>query len=70
MNVRVKLHWSEGDPALTVTEDAEGLTALVDPRLSEAQVKAACAQLDGAGEAVWQQWQERVGLSAEGGPAT
>lgn len=69
MDVRVELFWFHGEPGLTVTEDANGVTAVVDPRLSDQQVRAACAELDGMGDAVLHQWQALVGLSPEGGPA-
>lgn len=69
MDVRVALQWSDGEPGLAVSEGDEGVTAIVDPRLSDHQVKAACAQLDGVGDAVFRQWQGLVGLTAEEGSA-
>ena len=69
MDVRVELHWFEGEPSLVIEEGADGPVALVDPRLSDQQVKAACAELDGLGDAVLQQWHALVGLSREGGLA-
>ena len=69
MDVRVALQWSDGEPSLALTEGPDGITAVVDPRLSDQQVKAACADLDGVGDAVLRQWQALVGLTPEGGPA-
>lgn len=69
MDVRVALQWSDGEPCLALTEGSDGITAVVDPRLSDQQVKAACAELDGVGDAVFQQWQALVGLTPEGGLA-
>ena len=69
MDVRVELRWFDGEPTLAIEDGPDGLVALVDPRLSEQQVNAACAELDGVGDAVFQQWQALVGLSREGGPA-
>ena len=65
----MELHWFDGEPSLVFDRSAESTVALVDPRLSEQQVNAACAELDGVGDAVFQQWQALVGLSREGGPA-
>lgn len=69
MSVRVELQWSEGEPSMSVSDGPDGLIARIDPRLSESQVRAACAELDGSGDAVYDRWQQTVGLSAEGGLA-
>ena len=69
MDVRVELQWFDGKPGISVTESSDAVDVVVDPRLSEQQVNAACAELDGIGERVLQQWQALVGLSREGGPA-
>lgn len=61
MNIEMHLAWSEGDPAIIIDEAVTPVRVTVDPRLSRDQVLAACAQLDGAGDAVFARWQDLVG---------
>lgn len=63
MNVSVHLRWSEGDPSMDVTSIDGGIVAIIDPRLSQHQVKAACDALDSHGAEVYAAWQRAVGLS-------
>lgn len=63
MNVQVDLEYSDGDPSLSVTESDDGVRAVIDVRLSEAQVDRACATLGDVGDAVALAWRERMGLS-------
>ena len=64
MAVKVDLEWSEGDPCMSVTESENGIHAMVDVRLSQAQVELACAELGDAGPAVLGAWRARVGLAS------
>lgn len=69
MRIEVELAWADGDPMISVTEEDELVVVVADPRLSEAQVQAACAELDQAGDGVWRAWRARVGLSDEAASA-
>lgn len=63
MAVSVDLVWSEGDPCLSATAVGDDLHAVVDVRLSEAQVVTACSRMGEPGQEVLQAWRARVGLS-------
>ena len=69
MDVRVALQWFDGEPSLVAEEGPDGIRALVDPRLSDNQVKAACAEIGADGDAVLHQWRSLVGLTPEAGLA-
>ena len=63
MKVTVSLTWSAGDPTMSVAETDVGFHVIADPRLSEAQVTQACAELGAVGDEVCDAWRARVGLS-------
>ena len=63
MKVTVSLTWSAGDPTMSVAETDDGFHVEADPRLSEAQVTQACAELGEVGDEVCDAWRARVGLS-------
>lgn len=63
VKVQVDLQWSDGEPMLSVTENAHGLYVVADVRLSEPQVERACADLGDIGPAVAVAWRGRVGLT-------
>ena len=65
MTVRVDLVWSDGDPCLSVSAVGDDLHAVVDVRLSEAQVSSACARMGEPGQDLLEAWRARVGLSRQ-----
>jgi hypothetical protein len=65
MNIDLRLEWFDDEPQIQVTRHPEGLEVLVDPRLSHDQVRAACEEIDGAGELVLQRWEQTVGVTGE-----
>lgn len=65
MAVKVDLEWSEGDPCLSITPEGDDLHAVVDVRLSEAQVLHACRSLGETGTQVLEAWRAKVGLSRQ-----
>ena len=63
-DVDVQLVWMD-EPGLQVFDEAGRLKVYACPSLSAAQVRAACAELDGYGDIVYEGWQRTVGNSSE-----
>lgn len=66
--VEAEMAWHE-EPGLTVNGAGDTIRVSFDPRLSEAQVLAACAAMGDDGERVLQAWRRSVGITGSG-PAT
>lgn len=64
----VDITWGEdgSDPQLLVQRDGDMERVSVDARLSEDQVRAACAHLGTRGASVFAAWRAQVGLTASG----
>ena len=62
--VDVHLEWME-QPGVHVSEEAGRLRVHACPSLSADQVRAACAELDGYGDVVYEGWQRAVGINSE-----
>lgn len=65
MAITVELVWVDGDPCLTVTSVGDDLHAVVDLRLSEAQMATACARMGEPGQELLEAWRARMGLSRQ-----
>lgn len=59
MKVTIALEWLD-EPALEVHQNADHLAVTAHAGLSAAQVQAACAHMDGHGDAVFAAWQAHV----------
>jgi hypothetical protein len=56
MNVQVKIDWLD-EPALELHHEPDAIAVTAHAGLSIGQVRAACAELDEHGPAVFQAWQ-------------
>ncbi|MBU6147800.1 MAG: hypothetical protein KGP10_06475 [Actinomycetales bacterium] len=65
--IEVTLTWDD-EPAFTVDERDGVTTVHASCALSESQVAAACASLDGNGPAVLAAWRSAVGLTPAAAP--
>ena len=63
--MHVELKWAAVDPQIVIDESANPISVSVDPRLSRAQVEAACAELDVMGDEILTHWQGLVGISPD-----
>lgn len=60
----IQFEWEWGaDPALVVDRSDDTLVVRAHPGLSEAQVRAACSQLDGDGDRVYEAWAAAAGVN-------
>lgn len=63
-NVDVRLEWMD-EPGVNVSLREGTLEVVACPSLSQEQVRAACVELDGYGDVVYEGWQRAVGLTGE-----
>ena len=60
--VVAEMAWHD-EPSLTVDSAGDVVRVAFDPRLSEAQVVAACAAMGDDGDRVLQAWRRSVGIT-------